>query len=65
MSEERSPWLCHVCGYSSTLGEGHACAECYKICCGKHLTVATVRNPSSGLYELQKICVECQFKKHL
>lgn len=65
MSEENSLWLCHVCGYSSNIGEGQACAECYKICCRSHLTVATVLNPKSGLYELQLICVECQFRKTL
>ncbi len=65
MSEENSRWLCHVCGYSSDIGTGQACAECYKICCRQHLTVTGVYNPESGLYELQQICVECQFKKTL
>lgn len=65
MSEESSPWMCHVCGYCSTVGEGLACAECYKLTCREHMTVATVQNPESGLYELKQICVECQFKKNL
>ncbi len=65
MLEERSPWLCHICGYSSTLGEGQACAECYKISGRKHLIVATVHNPQTSLYELKQICVECQFRKTL
>ena len=67
MSEdyERSPWICHVCGYTSVVGEGKACDRCYKITCHQHLTAATVFNEKSGLYEFQQICVECQFQKHL
>lgn len=65
MSEESSPWLCHICDYRSNISEGLTCAECYKICCRQHVTVATVLNPQSGLYELQQICIECQLKKNL
>lgn len=65
MSEEKSPWLCHICDYRSTVGEGPVCAECYKVTCRPHLTVATVLNNDSGLYELQQICLECQLRKQL
>jgi len=62
---EKSPWICHVCGYRSTRGEGIACEQCYKIACRKHLTIATIRNEETGLYELKQICVECRFREHL
>jgi len=62
---EKSPWICHVCGYTSVVEEGIACDRCYKITCRRHLTVATVHNEDSGLYELKQICVECQLRKHL
>ena len=65
MSEERSPWMCHVCDHYSTIGEGLVCSECYKLTCNKHMTTATVLNAESGLYEFKMICVECQFKKTL
>jgi len=65
MSEEKSPWMCHVCDYRSTIGEGITCDECFMLTCNEHITTATVLNEASGLYELKKICVECQFKKTL
>ncbi|WP_303721642.1 hypothetical protein [Malonomonas rubra] len=60
-----SPWMCHICDYCSNVGEGLVCSECYKITCPQHMTVASVLNPESGLFELKKICVECQLKKRL
>ncbi|MDX2479797.1 MAG: hypothetical protein QNK24_05615 [Desulfuromusa sp.] len=63
MSDEKSPWMCHVCDHYSTTGEGLVCSECYKITCNRHMTTATVMNKESGLYEFQMICVECQFRK--
>jgi len=65
MSEEKSPWMCHVCDYCSTVGEGIVCDECFMLTCNEHITTATVLNEATGLYELKKICVECQFKKTL
>jgi hypothetical protein len=65
MSEEKSPWMCHVCDYCSTIGEGIVCSECFMITCNEHITTATVLNPETGLYELKMICVECQFRKSL
>lgn len=64
-TEEKAPWLCHFCGYSSTIGEGQACSECYKIACPKHMCMTTILNPDSGLYEFKRICLECQLKKQL
>jgi hypothetical protein len=61
----KTPWLCHICDYSSNIGEGQACCECYKIACHEHMTVATVLNSGSGLYELKQVCVECQLRKEL
>ncbi len=65
MSEESSPWMCHICDYRSTIGEGLVCSECYKITCREHITTTSVYNPDSGLYELQLVCVECHFRKSL
>jgi hypothetical protein len=65
MSDERSPWMCHVCDRYFTFGEGLVCSECYKLTCDQHMTTATVMNNESGLYELRMICVECQFRKTL
>ena len=65
MSEEKSPWMCHVCDYCSTIGEGITCDECFMLTCNEHITTTTVLNEASGLYELKKIYVECQFKKTL
>jgi len=65
MSEEKSPWMCHVCQYCSTIGEGLVCSECYMITCHEHILTKTVLNKESGLYELRLICAECQFKNHL
>ena len=64
-ADEKAPWLCHVCGYSSTIGEGQACSQCYKIACRKHLLTSTVLNPDSGLYEFRQTCVECQLRQQL
>lgn len=66
MDDERnSAWMCHICDYCSTIGEGQICSECYKVTCGKHLKQVSVFNPDTGLYEFRKICVECQFKAQL
>jgi len=62
---DQSAWMCHVCNYSSSIGEGRACSECYKITCSKHLTITSVLDPETGLYQLLPVCVECQFKKQL
>ncbi|NOY13398.1 MAG: hypothetical protein GXP51_06880 [Deltaproteobacteria bacterium] len=63
--EQNSRWICHICDYSSTIGEGQACSQCYKIACPEHMTVSTVYNPATGLYELQAVCVECHLRKIL
>ncbi|WP_029916530.1 hypothetical protein [Pelobacter seleniigenes] len=65
MAEEKSPWMCHICDYRSTIGEGLVCSECYKITCRNHITTTSVLNRENGLYELKLICVECHFKKSL
>lgn len=65
MSEEKSPWMCHICDYHSTIGEGIVCSECYKLTCREHITTTTALNEETGLYEFRQVCVECQFKKHL
>lgn len=61
MTADKSPWMCHVCDYRSTVGEGLVCSRCYKITCAQHITTSSVLNEQSGLYELQPICVACQF----
>lgn len=63
--DRQSAWMCHVCDYSSNIGAGQVCSECYKITCNQHTTICSVFNAESGLYELKPICVECQFKKQL
>lgn len=65
MTEERSPWMCHICDYRSIVGEGLVCSECYKISCRDHITTTTGLNQDSGLYEIKLVCVECQFRKQL
>ena len=65
MSEEKSPWMCHICDYHSTIGEGLVCSECYKITCSDHISTKSVLNRDSGLYELKLVCVACQFKSTL
>jgi hypothetical protein len=65
MSEKNYPWRCHICDYSSTIGEGLVCSECFMICCNDHITTTTAYNNDSGLYELKLVCVQCQFKKNL
>ncbi|MCK5826028.1 MAG: hypothetical protein KAG93_03270 [Desulfuromusa sp.] len=65
MAEDKIPWMCHICDHRSTFGEGIVCSECYKLTCNEHMTTATVLNTDTGLYELKKICVECQFRKTL
>lgn len=65
MSEEQSPWMCHVCDHRSTVGEGLTCSECYKLTCREHMTTTSVLNEETGLYEFRQICVECQFRKKL
>ncbi len=65
MAEEKSPWMCHICDYRSTIGEGLVCSECYKITCRNHITTTSVLNRESGLYELKLICVECHLKQSL
>lgn len=62
---ERSPWICHYCGYTSSTTESRACDQCYKITCGSHLQPTMRRNPDNGLYELAMICVECTLKEIL
>jgi hypothetical protein len=65
MSEEKSPWMCHICDYHSTIGEGLVCSECYKITCSEHIATTTALNENNGLYEIKLVCVECQFRKTL
>lgn len=67
MSDEEfhSPWMCHVCSFSSNVGEGLVCSECYKISCRQHTTISSAFNPQTGLYELKQVCVECLLKKQL
>ncbi len=62
---EKSPWMCHVCDYTSNDTEPVACAFCYKVTCAVHLAHKTVKNEETGLFELQPICVECQVRPHL
>lgn len=65
MSDEHSPWMCHICGFTSVVGEGLVCSECYKITCNKHITTSMVLNEETQLYEIKLVCVECQFRKQL
>lgn len=62
MKEDCSPWMCHICNYSSTAEKGVACSRCYKITCRQHLRTASLFNPESGLYEFARICALCQLK---
>ncbi len=59
----RSPWLCHVCNYTSSTTESIACSLCYKTTCSVHLKHVTAYNAESGLYELQPVCIHCAAAK--
>ncbi|SHI93847.1 hypothetical protein SAMN02745165_01186 [Malonomonas rubra DSM 5091] len=63
--EKETRWMCHICDYSSNVGEGIACSECYKITCRQHLTTTMDLNPESGLYEFRQVCVACQLKDQI
>lgn len=62
---EKSPWLCHVCDYTSQSEESVACSVCFKTTCSAHLKIVTVYNTENGLYEFQPICVLCAAAEHL
>lgn len=61
-SEEKSPWICHLCDHTGHGTEGRACSECFKIACARHMTIVSILNQASGLYELKRVCSACQFK---
>lgn len=65
MSDEKSPWICHVCGYRSNFGEGHVCSECYRITCKDHITRITVLNQETNLYEIRPLCIACRLQHQL
>ncbi len=56
---ERSPWMCHICNYTSDNTESQACDLCYRVTCELHLRSASVYNPENGLYETAKVCIDC------
>jgi len=62
---DRSPWICHYCGYTSSTTESRACDQCYKITCNAHLQRAMRLNKNSGLYEMTTICAECALEELL
>ena len=56
---QSSPWLCHVCDYSSGESEPEICALCYRTTCDRHLRSASVLDTSTGLYVPEKVCIIC------
>ena len=56
---EKSPWMCHICNYTSDKTESEACELCYRVACELHLKTASIYNEDSGLYITAKVCVEC------
>ena len=56
---ERSPWVCHVCDYTSAEGEAKVCDLCYRVTCSLHLRPASIYNEKSGLFETAAVCIAC------
>jgi hypothetical protein len=54
-----TPWICHVCDFTSSASESRACAVCYKTTCPAHLKTVPTFNAETRLFELQPICVLC------
>lgn len=63
-SEEKSPWICHVCDRRFTDGVAEACSVCYKTTCSQHLKKIPVEQ-DSGLLILEPVCVQCQLEEML
>ena len=59
---EKSPWMCHVCDYTSDDTDSQVCDLCYRVTCELHLKAASVYNPDNGLYETARVCIECGSK---
>lgn len=53
-----NPWICHVCD-GKFQGESIACSRCFKITCAAHLRYLPTRQPDSGLYVLEPVCIAC------
>lgn len=56
---ERSPWICHICDFTSDDTESQACDLCYRVTCSLHLRPASVYNEQNGLYETASVCIAC------
>ena len=56
---EKSPWICHVCDYTSKTEESKTCSLCFRVTCSLHLQKVQVYNEQSGLYEPAEICIYC------
>jgi hypothetical protein len=61
---ERSPWLCHICNYTSDQTEARVCDLCFRTTCELHLRPASIYNPVNGLYETAHVCIECGANAH-
>jgi hypothetical protein len=56
---ERSPWICHICDYTSAETESKACDLCYRVTCSLHLRPASIYNQNNHLYETAAVCIAC------
>jgi len=56
---ERSPWMCHICDFTSSDSESRVCDLCYRVTCSLHLRPASVYNEQNGLYETASVCIAC------
>jgi len=56
---ERSPWLCHICNFTSDDTESQVCDLCFRVTCQLHLRPASVYNERNGLYETASVCIAC------
>ncbi len=56
---ERSPWICHICDYTSAETESKTCDLCYRVTCSLHLRPASIYNQNNGLYETAAVCIAC------
>ena len=56
---ERSPWLCHICHYTSDQAASEVCDICFRTTCALHLRPASIYNEKNGLYETARVCIQC------
>jgi len=62
VTPERSPWICHICDFTSETTKSRTCERCYRVTCPAHLQKVSVYNEQTGLYVLEDVCVACRIQ---